>query len=162
MRHSTINAVCGQQKGQNTAKSHVWLTFKKKLEFQFREFRDFSEIAENHWPYRETKHAIVGSTQPTDIVRPFFIYPFFFFIFVQLLRWHSPPSCKALARDKFASLQDWEKVARTGEIVWFYNGKKTGKILKFWTGSFWILAKALPLRRSVTQPLLPEICYSNI
>ena len=28
--HSTIHAVCGQQKGQNRAKSHVWLIFKKK------------------------------------------------------------------------------------------------------------------------------------
>ena len=63
--HSTINAVCGQQKGQNTAKSHV-TEIKKKKKFvclffwnftdsvssrQFREFRDFSAIAENHWPY---------------------------------------------------------------------------------------------------------------
>ena len=28
--HSTIHAVYGQQKGQNRAKSHVWLIFKKK------------------------------------------------------------------------------------------------------------------------------------
>ena len=28
--HSTIHAVCGQQNGQNRAKSHVWLIFKKK------------------------------------------------------------------------------------------------------------------------------------
>ena len=29
--HSTIHAVCGQQKGQNNPKSHVWLIlFKKK------------------------------------------------------------------------------------------------------------------------------------
>ena len=28
--HSTIHAVCGQQKGQNRNKSHVWLIFKKK------------------------------------------------------------------------------------------------------------------------------------
>ena len=25
--HSTIHTVCGQQKGQNRAKSHVWLIF---------------------------------------------------------------------------------------------------------------------------------------
>ena len=60
--------MCGQQKWQNRAKRHVWLTLKKKkknfffffffLNFtnsvssrQFREFRDFSAIAENHWPY---------------------------------------------------------------------------------------------------------------
>ena len=28
--HSTIHAVCGQQKGQNRAKSHMRLIFKKK------------------------------------------------------------------------------------------------------------------------------------
>ena len=28
--HSTIHAVCGQQKGKNRAKSHVLLIFKKK------------------------------------------------------------------------------------------------------------------------------------
>ena len=28
--HSTIHAVCGQQKGENRAKSHVLLIFKKK------------------------------------------------------------------------------------------------------------------------------------
>ena len=34
--HSTIHAVCGQQKGQNRAKSHVWLIFKKnKKQFFF-------------------------------------------------------------------------------------------------------------------------------
>ena len=40
---------------------------------------------------------------------------------------------KALARDPSASLEDWQRLARTGEIVWFYNGrdrKKTGKILR--------------------------------
>ena len=55
----------GQQKGQNRAKSHVRLTLKKKYIYifffwnfpnsvsslQFREFRDFSAITENHWPY---------------------------------------------------------------------------------------------------------------
>ena len=38
-----------------------------------------------------------------------------------------------LARDQSASLEDWQKLARTGEIVWFYNGrdrKKTGKIVR--------------------------------
>ena len=34
-RHSTINTVCGQQKWQNRAKRHVWLTFKKKKNFFF-------------------------------------------------------------------------------------------------------------------------------
>ena len=41
---------------------------------------------------------------------------------------------KALARDQSASLEDWQKLARTGEIVWFYNGrnrKKTGKMLRY-------------------------------
>ena len=33
--HSTIHAVCGQQKGQNRAKSHVWLIFKKKKKIFF-------------------------------------------------------------------------------------------------------------------------------
>ena len=33
--HSTIHAVCGQQKGQNRAKSHVWLIFKQKNFFFF-------------------------------------------------------------------------------------------------------------------------------
>ena len=40
---------------------------------------------------------------------------------------------RVLARDQSASLEDWHKLARTGEIVWFYNGrdrKKTGKILR--------------------------------
>ena len=63
-RHSIINAVCGQQKGQSRAKSHVRRTLQKKKKKkkicnvtdsvssrQFREFRDFSAIAENHWPY---------------------------------------------------------------------------------------------------------------
>ena len=39
---------------------------------------------------------------------------------------------RVLARDQSASLEDWQKLARTGEIVWFYNGrdrKKTGKIV---------------------------------
>ena len=42
-------------------------------------------------------------------------------------------SCRVLARDQSASLEDWQKLARTGEIVWFYNGrdrKKTGKIVR--------------------------------
>ena len=60
---------------------------------------------------------------------------------------HSPPrtprrctyyyadrtSVRVLARDQSASLEDWQKLARTGEIVWFYNGrdrKKTGKIVR--------------------------------
>ena len=49
---------------------------------------------------------------------------------------------KALAKDPSASLEDWNKLARTGEIVWFYNGKdrkKTCKILRngyFGTVSF--------------------------
>ena len=40
---------------------------------------------------------------------------------------------RVLARDQSASLEDWQKLARTGEIVWFYNGrhrKKTGKIVR--------------------------------
>ena len=40
---------------------------------------------------------------------------------------------RVLARDQSASLDDWQKLARTGEIVWFYNGrdrKKTGKIVR--------------------------------
>ena len=43
------------------------------------------------------------------------------------------PSDKALARDPSASHEDWQKLARTGEIVWFYNGRerKTVKILRF-------------------------------
>ena len=43
------------------------------------------------------------------------------------------PIHRVLARDQSASLQDWQKLARTGEIVWFYNGrdrKKTGKIVR--------------------------------
>ena len=42
-------------------------------------------------------------------------------------------SGRVLARDQSASLEDWQKLARTGEIVWFYNGrdrKKTGKIVR--------------------------------
>ncbi len=38
---------------------------------------------------------------------------------------------RVLARDQSASLEDWQKLAKTGESVWFYNGrdrKKTGKI----------------------------------
>ena len=41
--------------------------------------------------------------------------------------------CKALARDQSLSLEDWQKLARTGESVWFYYGrdrKKTGKTLR--------------------------------
>ena len=44
-----------------------------------------------------------------------------------------PLHCRVLARDQSASREDWQKLARTGEIVWFYNGrdrKKTGKILR--------------------------------
>ena len=48
--------MCGQQKGQNRAKSHVWLTLKKitfleisRIPFQVGN----SAIAENHWPYIE-------------------------------------------------------------------------------------------------------------
>ena len=40
---------------------------------------------------------------------------------------------RVLARDQSASLEDWQKLARTGEIVLFYNGrdrKKTGKIVR--------------------------------
>ena len=40
---------------------------------------------------------------------------------------------RVLARDQSASLEDWQKLARNGEIVWFYNGrdrKKTGKIVR--------------------------------
>ncbi len=40
---------------------------------------------------------------------------------------------RVLARDHSASLEDWQKLARTGDIVWFYNGrdrKKTGKIVR--------------------------------
>ena len=40
---------------------------------------------------------------------------------------------RVLARDQSASLEDWLKLARTGEIVWFYNGrdrKKNGKIVR--------------------------------
>ena len=40
---------------------------------------------------------------------------------------------RVLARDQSASLEDWQKLARSGEIVWFYNGsdrKKTGKIAR--------------------------------
>ena len=39
---------------------------------------------------------------------------------------------RALARDQSASLEDWQKLARTGEIISFYNGrdKKTGKIVR--------------------------------
>ncbi len=43
------------------------------------------------------------------------------------------PLTRVLARDQSASLEDWQKLARTGEIVWFYNGrdrKKTGKIAR--------------------------------
>ena len=43
------------------------------------------------------------------------------------------PSSRVLARDQSASLEDWQKLARTGEIVWFYNGrdrKKTGKSVR--------------------------------
>ena len=43
------------------------------------------------------------------------------------------PLCrKALARDQSASLEDWQKLVRTGEIVWFYNGRdrKTRKIVR--------------------------------
>ena len=39
---------------------------------------------------------------------------------------------RVLARDQSASLEYWQKLARTGEIVWLYNGrdrKKTGKIV---------------------------------
>ena len=45
----------------------------------------------------------------------------------------TPTSGRVLARDQSASLEDWQKLARTGEIVWFYNGrdrKKTGKIVR--------------------------------
>ena len=31
--HNTIHAVCGQEKGQNRDKSHVWLIFLKKIVF---------------------------------------------------------------------------------------------------------------------------------
>ena len=44
-----------------------------------------------------------------------------------------PTTIRVLARDQSASREDWQKLARTGEIVWFYNGrdrKKTGKILR--------------------------------
>ena len=55
--------MCGQQKGQNRAKPCATDSKKKKKQFfwnfqssvssrQFREFRDFSAIAENHWPYK--------------------------------------------------------------------------------------------------------------
>ena len=40
---------------------------------------------------------------------------------------------RVLARDQSASLEDWQKLDRTGEIVWFYNGrdrKKTGKTVR--------------------------------
>ena len=40
---------------------------------------------------------------------------------------------RVLARDQSASLEDWQKLARTGEIFCFYNGrdrKKTGKIVR--------------------------------
>ena len=40
---------------------------------------------------------------------------------------------KALAKDQSASIEDWQKLARTGEIVWFYkrrDRKKTGKIVR--------------------------------
>ena len=40
---------------------------------------------------------------------------------------------RVLARDQSGSLEDWQKLARTGEIVWFYDGrdrKKTGKIVR--------------------------------
>ncbi len=40
---------------------------------------------------------------------------------------------RVLARDQSASLEDWQNLARTGEIVWFYNWrdrKKTGKIAR--------------------------------
>ena len=40
--HSTIHAVCGQQKGQNIAKSHVWLILKKKKKKFFFFFFFFS------------------------------------------------------------------------------------------------------------------------
>ena len=32
---------------------------------------------------------------------------------------------EALARDQSASLEYWQKLAGTGEIVWFYNGRDT-------------------------------------
>ena len=34
---------------------------------------------------------------------------------------------RVLARDQSASLEDWQKLARTGEIVWFYNGRDRKK-----------------------------------
>ena len=40
---------------------------------------------------------------------------------------------KMRALRKEAVTEDWQKLARTGEIVWFYNGrdrKKTGKIVR--------------------------------
>ena len=39
----------------------------------------------------------------------------------------------ALARDPSASLEYWQKLAKTGKTFWFYNGrdrKKTGKMLR--------------------------------
>ena len=50
-------------------------------------------------------------------------------MYVYTVYWTS----RVLARDQSASLEDWQKLARTGEIVWFYNGrdrKKTGKIVR--------------------------------
>ena len=51
------------------------------------------------------------------------------------------PTTRFLARDQSASLEDWQKLARTGEIVWFYNGRdledwQNCEKLSFWTGSF--------------------------
>ena len=65
---------------------------------------------------------------------------------------------RVLARDQSASREDWHKLARTGEIVWFYNGRdrnKTGKMLRnchfgrtvseSWLNPWWTAAMAREL-----------------
>ena len=74
---------------------------------------------------------------------------------------------KPLARDPSASLEDWQKFAKTGKNVWFYNGrdrKKTGKILR--NGHFGLSGLAVseswpwPWATGVTQ-LFPDWWQSH-
>ena len=63
-------------------------------------------------------------------------------------------TCKALARDPSASLEDWQKLAKTGKKIWVYNGrdrKKTGKMLR--NGHFGL--SGLAVSESWLRPCVP-------
>ena len=82
---------------------------------------------------------------------------------------------RVLARDQSASLEDWQKLARTGEIVWFYkwrDRKKTGKIVRnghferavseSWLNPCFPVLNSFPRRDLARNEEFSEIAVINI